>query len=92
MSFIPDDFAPNTQREWDMVRAHLLADNDWVCAYCAKPLAWKGSEIDHLIPRCQGGTDHFVNLTISCKSCNCAKGGRSVWQWTDPTDFAACNP
>ena len=27
-------------------------------------------EIDHIIPRCAGGSNHFSNLVGSCKNCN----------------------
>jgi 5-methylcytosine-specific restriction endonuclease McrA len=81
------DFSPSTPREWDMVRAALLAETGWCCAYCQVPLTWKASTIDHQIPRCCGGTDHFANLAIACTPCNSSKGGRNVWQWRDPDDY-----
>lgn len=82
-----DDYLPITQRDWDMVRAALLTRNGWLCAYCDIPLRWKGSSIDHLIPRCQEGTDHYVNLEVCCIRCNSAKGGRNLFQWREPEAY-----
>lgn len=84
-----DSFAPSSAREWDQVRAQLLEEWDWKCAYCEKNLTWKTSQIDHAIPRCQEGTDHIANLHISCARCNASKGGKSVGQWTDPEGVLA---
>lgn len=85
----PDDFAPNTAQEWDRLKAQLLEEQDWRCDYCEQPLVWKTATFEHAIPRCKGGTDHVANLVMACKRCNCSKGGRSVWQWRDPADYAA---
>lgn len=85
---IQDDFIPRSKRDWDMVRADLLSRSGWLCDYCDAPLAWKGSEIDHIIPRRQGGTDHYVNFAIACIHCNRSKGGRNSYEWMDPQSYA----
>lgn len=81
------DFLPRTPAEWDQVKAVLLQETGWLCDYCHMPLTWKAATIDHAIPRCRGGTDHFANLAPACGRCNSSKGGRSVWQWREPDDF-----
>lgn len=83
MSRFAADFLPTCQREWDQVRAALLEQTEWRCEYCECELSWKGSEIEHMIPRARGGTDHFVNLTISCKSCNCSKRAKTYCEFVD---------
>lgn len=85
----PDDFAPQTQQEWDVLKCDLLNRQGWACDYCEKPLRWKTATFDHAIPRCKGGTDHVANLVMACQSCNSSKGGRCVWEWRDPEDYAA---
>ena len=32
-------------------------------------------ELDHVIPKSRGGTDHIENLQLLCPSCNRIKGG-----------------
>ena len=62
------------------------------CSYCGKPgtVEWwlnlngspyhvprfHGLEIDHVIPRCRGGSSDLDNLAIACRHCNRSKGGR----------------
>ena len=84
MPVLTDDFLPVSQIDWDRVKASLLAEFDWTCEYCRAPLAWSQATYDHVIPRCQGGTDHVANLTICCRRCNSKKGGRTLQQWRDP--------
>jgi 5-methylcytosine-specific restriction endonuclease McrA len=35
---------------------------------------WWSIEIDHVIPRSEGGGDSITNLVTSCNACNKAKG------------------
>ena len=44
------------------------------CSYCGA----KATEIDHIIPRANGGTDSTYNLTPSCRSCNEKKSNLSL--------------
>lgn len=58
------------------VREYLLAKWGHRCAYCGAtrvPL-----NIDHICPRCRGGSDRVSNLTIACIPCNQAKNNRPV--------------
>jgi 5-methylcytosine-specific restriction endonuclease McrA len=32
---------------------------------------------DHIIPRCQGGSDSWTNVVTACRSCNQKKDGRT---------------
>jgi len=47
------------------------------CTYCKRPLEFKNSTIDHIVPRSKGGTN-IGNLTISCKKCNHTKNNMPV--------------
>lgn len=49
------------------------------CSYCGK--AEEYLEIDHMIPRAQGGTNHIENLTPACFRCNSSKRNRTVDQF-----------
>lgn len=51
------------------------------CAYCGKELAYKDMQVDHIIPRYNGGTDDYNNLLPSCRMCNFRKGTYSIEQF-----------
>ena len=58
------------------VREYLLEKFERKCAYCGienVPL-----EIEHIMPRSRGGSDRVSNLTLSCRSCNQAKGNKTA--------------
>ena len=44
----------------------------YACVYCDAPF----EDIEHTIPRAQGGTDHIENLVPSCANCNRGPGGK----------------
>jgi hypothetical protein len=54
------------------------------CGYCLSPqrLVMGTLEIEHLIPRAQGGGDEENNLWLSCSLCNRYKGSQT--SATDP--------
>jgi 5-methylcytosine-specific restriction endonuclease McrA len=57
-------------------REYLLEKWGRTCAYCAKeniPL-----QIEHIVPRAKGGSDRISNLTLSCGTCNTAKGTQEI--------------
>lgn len=47
-----------------------------ICHLCQQPVAWDDFEIDHVIPRALGGSDHESNLRVSHRFCNRSKGAR----------------
>jgi hypothetical protein len=55
----------------DAERRRILFDAD--CAYCGCPTP---TEVDHIVPVVQGGTNDPVNLAPACFRCNREK---SVW-------------
>lgn len=48
------------------------------CDYCGDP---DPIEVEHIIPRCQGGSDDIDNLAPSCWACNNDKGGMTPDEW-----------
>jgi hypothetical protein len=46
------------------------------CQYCNG----RGTTLDHVIPRCQGGQSVYMNLVAACQPCNTRKGGRTPEQ------------
>jgi len=48
------------------------------CAGCASHFEARHLEVDHIIARSNGGTDHIDNLQLLCGSCNRIKGDRGM--------------
>ncbi len=66
------------------VREYLLEKWNRTCAYCdAQHLPL---QVEHIQPKARGGTDRLANLTLSCRSCNIAKGTQDI------RDFLAQQP
>lgn len=58
-------------REWDLIRLAVLERDNYVCAYgCGR----EATEVDHVVPKADGGTDDEHNLVAACKPCNVRKG------------------
>ena len=48
------------------------------CAYCGRLIALKDMQVDHRVPKKNGGTDEFGNLMPSCRLCNHYKRAESL--------------
>lgn len=48
------------------------------CAGCADHFLIRNLEVDHIVPRAKGGTDHLDNLQLLCGYCNRVKGHRGM--------------
>lgn len=62
-------------------RKLLLRRGGCRCRFCGCKLNEENSNIDHLIPRSQGGDNSPANLVLTCITCNGLKGGRTPEQW-----------
>ena len=62
--------------KWLRVRDLILERDNGICQYCGEP----ANHVDHVIPRCQDGTDDPGNLVAACAPCNLSKGGRTPEQ------------
>jgi hypothetical protein len=51
-------------------RKALFVEQRGVCFFCGKECTWSGFTVDHIIPRCRGGTDDLENLKGACSECN----------------------
>jgi len=50
------------------------------CYYCGKQLD-DNFQLDHMDPKCQGGSTTDDNLVASCGNCNASKNGRTVEEY-----------
>jgi len=57
--------------DWPKIRLAKLAQNP-VCEFQFPPTCtgW-ASEVDHILPLSQGGTNEGSNLRSTCKACHC---------------------
>ena len=56
------------------LRSYLFKKYNGRCVYCGA----KATELDHVIPRSNGGTNSVYNLVASCKSCNKKKSNLTL--------------
>ena len=64
--------APNCRAN----REYLYGRQSGECAGCRTLFAAQHLEVDHIIARAKGGTDHLDNLQLLCGHCNRVKGDR----------------
>ncbi len=73
-------FINRRPRNWSKVHYPAVYERDGaLCRYCGCVEADLLS-VDHVVPRCQGGTDDIENLVVACMACNRRKGGRTPQQ------------
>ena len=56
------------------LRSFIFSRSGGKCVYCGA----KAEEIDHVIPRANGGTDSTYNLVASCRACNKKKSNLTL--------------
>jgi 5-methylcytosine-specific restriction endonuclease McrA len=68
------------KRQVRFSRYNIYARDKCTCQYCARRLPRTELNLDHVIPRSQGGTSVWENVVCSCHECNRRKGGRTPQQ------------
>lgn len=58
-------------------RANIYARDNDTCQYCGRRLPRVELNLDHVVPRRQGGLTKWENIVCSCILCNLKKGGRT---------------
>lgn len=65
------------KRTLKLTRKNIYARDELRCQYCGKEFSTEELNLDHVIPKAQGGEASWSNLATSCIYCNTKKAGRS---------------
>ncbi len=74
---IPQRTDIDAPRNYRQNKHVLFGQQEGRCAGCRMDFPFKIFEVDHVIPRSKGGTNHLDNLQLLCPHCNRIKGDRS---------------
>lgn len=61
-------------------RNNIYLRDGFTCQYCAQKLSRSKLNLDHVLPKSQGGRTNWTNIVCSCQVCNLFKGGRTPEQ------------
>ncbi len=65
-------------RDVQFSRLNIYMRDDWTCQYCRKKKSARDLNLDHVVPRCQGGQTNWKNIVTACRKCNDKKADKSV--------------
>jgi 5-methylcytosine-specific restriction endonuclease McrA len=68
------------KKEVKLTRNNVFERDQFTCQYCGLRLERKDLNIDHVVPRHQGGQTTWENVVCSCIDCNSRKGNRTPQQ------------
>lgn len=68
----------NRFKAYYALRWQILERDNFTCQYCGQHAPNVQLEVDHLIPREEGGDDNPKNLRTSCYACNRGKSGLHI--------------
>lgn len=65
-----------------LTRKNLMVRDNHTCQYCLRPKAdlheHEFLTRDHVVPESKGGKSTWINLVVSCSSCNNKKGDKTL--------------
>ena len=73
-------------------RRNIYVRDNHTCQYCGKRGPKVELNLDHVIPRSQGGATTWENVVCSCIKCNTKKGGRTPRQANMQLEPWPCRP
>ena len=59
----------------------LYGEQEGICAGCHTHFPFRVMDVDHILPKSRGGTDHPNNLQLLCSGCNRSKGNKTMAEW-----------
>lgn len=63
------------------LRYKILRRDQYTCRFCGASAPLVLLEIDHVVPRSEGGTDAPENLQVLCEDCNAGKSATMPERW-----------
>lgn len=57
---------------WKKTRMQVIARDGGICKACGE-IVTEYHQIDHIVPKREGGTDELSNLQLLCRPCHSAK-------------------
>lgn len=73
---VPDSDTGPIKDAMSRLRLSIYRETGGHCAYCGAKKA--NLTIDHIIPKCKGGTNERRNLIGCCRKCNVKKGSKDL--------------
>ena len=62
---------------WVRLREQVMQRDTWLCQSCRKQgYVERATQVDHIVPKAKGGTDHMDNLQSLCEKCHVDKTAR----------------
>lgn len=58
-------------------RQNIYVRDNFTCQYCGKHFPRRDLNLDHVVPKSQGGRTTWDNIVCSCVKCNTTKSGRT---------------
>lgn len=58
-------------------RQNIYARDNFTCQYCLEKMPRSKLNLDHVVPKAQGGRTTWENIACSCIECNLKKGART---------------
>lgn len=65
-------------------RFDVLERDGFACRYCGRRAPEYEIIVEHIVPRCHGGSSEPYNLVAACTECNDGKGARLLSQQVPP--------
>ena len=62
-------------------RHRLYGEQEGICIGCDTHFPFRVMDVDHILPKSRGGTDHPDNLQLLCSGCNRSKGKKTMAEW-----------
>ncbi len=78
------EYKKSSRKKVNCTQTNVFIRDDFTCQYCGKEKKRTELNLDHVIPKAQGGIKEWTNLVTSCFPCNTKKRNRTPEQASMP--------